>query len=75
MPQSLYDAIPGRYCDFSMDREMRANFGYLSATCHLPDDLSAFRQSRQCQGITDVSTCSYRSPFGVEFLTLSQTRD
>jgi hypothetical protein len=44
MPQSPYDAMPGQYCNFSMDRERRANFEYLSATCRLPDDLSASRK-------------------------------
>jgi hypothetical protein len=48
MPQSPYDAIPGQYCDFSMDRERRANFEYLSATYRLPDHLSASRQARKC---------------------------
>ena len=56
-----------------MDRERRANFEYLSATCRLPDNLSTSGQPLQCQVITDVSTGSYRLPYDVEFLPPSQS--
>jgi hypothetical protein len=42
--QSPRGAIHRQCGDFSMDQGERANFEYLSATCHLPTDLSASGQ-------------------------------
>ena len=46
-------AIRGRCCSFSMDQAERANDGYFSATCHLPDNFSASRQ--KCQRLESLT--------------------
>jgi hypothetical protein len=51
--------------DFSMDQAERANFGHLAAACHLEDNLSDSSRQWQLLEISDVSTCSFRSPFVV----------
>ena len=52
-PLSRGAAIRGRCCNFSMDQAERANGGYFSATCHLPDNFSASRQ--RCQRLESLT--------------------
>jgi len=73
-PRSLHGAICRPHGDSSTGQGERAKFGYLSAICHLPVDLSTSREQRQYQS-TDVSICSCRSPFYVGFLMLVQTQN
>ena len=40
-PRSLRGAIHKQYGGFSMDQGEKASFEYVSATCHLPGNLSA----------------------------------
>jgi hypothetical protein len=74
MPRSLRAVICVRCCNFSRDQGGRAKFEYRSATCRLPDNLSASMQRYQCQWyvITNISTCSRRWSFDLAF---SQTQD
>jgi hypothetical protein len=58
-----------------MDRVERANFEHLAVTYHLPDNLSDSGRQWQLKEISDVSTCSFRLPFVVSFLTPNQTQN
>ena len=71
---SLHGVIRGQGCDFSEDREGRANNECFSIIFHLAGDLSIFEGQRKQQDMTDVSisSCPYRSPFYVVFLTLNR---
>ena len=65
-----------RQCyDFSMGREERAIFERVFSAYHLPDSLSTPCQQRQSSKTTDVSLCSCRCPFHIEFLAISQILD
>ena len=44
MPLSHHAAICGQGCDYSMGLEDTANFEYLVAFCHLPDNPDDSRQ-------------------------------
>jgi len=59
MRRSHCAAIRGRCCRCSMDQGGRANAEYLSAICHLRDNLSDSRRQRHATlGKTNGLTCS-----------------